>query len=267
MIRKLLLSISLLALFAIESTAQYAPDSLQIAQANIAEGQSLKTTGAVIAITGGSIALLGGGAALLGLIEGKNNNTHGPGMLAVLGLSTALSGCLIALVGVPFIISGNAIMKTDDGAYWKRTSFSEGTMRGFGLVLEGGYLMGYPFGAQFRAVIGHHVNEHVFVGGGIAPSYDLEGIGPEGYIPIDLPIFADFRYSFGGKRLAPYLGASLGVNAISERWPPSLSHYSSLEAGLRWRLSKENGHALWLSALAESSDNLARFGLKMGYSF
>lgn len=273
MIRKILFSFLLLALFVTESVAQYAPDSLQIAQANMAKAASLRKTAKTLAITGGSMALLGGGVAGATFLAVRDLSGEGAGMAAALGISLGasmvLTGAITALAGIPFAASGNAIRKIDDGTYWKSASFGDGSMRGFGMVLEGGYIMGDFIGIEFRGVAGYHFNEHVFVGGGIAPCYFPEGIGPEDYIPIDIPVFADLRYSFGSRRLSPYIGGSLGIELLGENWPPETSLYWSAEAGLRMRLSKDNGHALWLSVLGESAmgTGVVRAGLKMGYSF
>jgi len=270
MIRKLILSLALLALFAGEAAAQYAPDSTQIAKANLEKGLSLKNTGTGMLVGGGATALLGGGILGLTFLSVHNKTGEGAGIIAALGLSISgslvLAGSLTAIAGIPFIASGNAILNCNDG-YWKQAQFADERQRGFSLIIEGGALFGLPPGIQLRTVAGYNFNQHIFLGGGIAPGYATGGSYAEGCIPFTLPVFADFRYSFGNKMFSPYLGAGAGLEVFNESWPPYPSIYLSVEGGLRMRMSAGNPNSFWVSALGETSAGVVRAGIKMGCSF
>lgn len=244
------------------SRAQVAVDENQQARQE-RQGLTLTAIGVGMAATGGGTMLLGGALIGLGYYAGRVGQSE-ENMAAAIFLSTGVAclagGVLEAVTSVPLIVAGNAMNKCDD--YWNDIYYLGPQQSGFGLILEGGFLMGMPGPCvQARIVPGYNVNQHLFVGLGVAPTMDFEEAN-ENYIPFTLPVYADARYSFGNKLFAPYIGAGAGMETV---YDPNV--YFSLEGGLRVRLSQSSARSFWVSALAETSAAYFRSGVKMGYSF
>ena len=244
-----------------------------VARAQVAEGDqqsrkeqqglALKAFGVGMAATGGGTVLLGGALIGLGYYAGRVGQSE-ENMAAAIFLATGAAclaaGVIEAVTSVPLIVAGNAMNKCDD--YWNNIYYLGPQQSGFGLILEGGFLMGMPGPCvQARIVPGYNVNQHLFVGLGVAPTMDFEEAN-EDYIPFTLPVYVDARYSFGNKLFAPYIGAGVGMETV---YDPNV--YFSLEGGLRVRLSQSSARSFWVSALAETSAAYFRSGVKMGYAF
>ena len=227
------------------------------------QGIPLKAFGVGMAYIGGATVLSGGALLGLGYYASEKNPSEdniAAGMCFALGVGSMFIGALELISCVPFIVGGNAMNKCDD--YWDNLYYLGPPQSDFGLILEGGLLIGMPAPcAQARIVPGYHFNQHLFVGLGVAPTMDFDKAN-EYYSPFTLPVFADARYSFGNKLFAPYVGAGIGMETYNE---PNI--YLSAEAGLRIRLSQSTPRSFWVSALGETSAAYARLGLKMGYSF
>ncbi|MBO4434969.1 MAG: hypothetical protein J5769_05920 [Bacteroidales bacterium] len=227
------------------------------------QGLKLRKTGIEMAVAGGASMLAGGALIGLGYYAGKTGpqeENMAAGVFLALGMSSCFGGVLCAMAGVPLIVSGNAMHKCD--GYWKDQYYTGNTQRGFGLILDGGFLFGMPSPCvQARIVPGYYFNQHLFAGIGAAPTMDFSEAN-EFYSPFTLPVFADVRYCFGNKLFAPYLGAGVGMETV---YDPNV--YFSVEAGLRVRLSQASPRSFWVSALGETSAAYARAGIKMGYSF
>jgi len=258
-LRVILLVLVLMAPMA--ARAQVAGDDQQARKER--QGLPLKAFGVGMAATGGGTMLLGGALIGLGYYAGRVGQSE-ENMAAAIFLATGAAclaaGVIEAVTSVPLIVAGNAMNKCDD--YWNNIYYIGPQQSGFGLILEGGFLIGMPGPCvQARIVPGYNVNQHLFVGLGVAPTMDFEE-AHEDYIPFTLPVYADARYSFGNKLFAPYIGAGVGMETV---YDPNV--YFSLEGGLRVRLSQSSARSFWVSALAETSAAYFRSGVKMGYAF
>lgn len=265
--------LTLMLLVSMETRAQFVWSGDEI------QGEQLMDKGVRITAVSGSGMVFGG--ALVGLgVYGvfAAGNVQYPDVSSALigmGLSTALSvavvyvGCGLILVSYPGVLAGTSCilsgkeMKKHNG-YWRDVFYTGEGQSGFGLILEGNVLYRYPLpGIQARIVPGYHVNQHFFMGAGAAPAIDFNLINTEEQLgPYTLPVFADFRYSFGDRLLAPYIGVSAGMETI---YKPDI--YIAADAGLRIRLSQDKTNSFWVSVTGEGTSAYRRFGIKAGYSF
>ena len=89
-------------------------------------------------------------------------------------------------------------------------------------------------------------------------------VGSSADVTASLPIYTNFRYSMGNKRVAPYVGASVGYDIVNT------GLYSGLEFGTRIRkIEGKGGASWWLGAKTDflSSEKAALLSFKVGRSF
>ena len=79
--------------------------------------------------------------------------------------------------------------------------------------------------------------------------------------PMEIPVYADVRFSTSSKLLAPYAGLTAGYDLLDRQ-----ASFSA-DLGLRIRLSQESSRSMWMALMGEVSVWYYRAGLKMGYSF
>lgn len=166
-----------------------------------------------------------------------------------LSAADALVGAGISLAGLMMMLNGRERM---DGA---PSPYTEQARKGFGALLEvGGGVIAPHLTARY--ILGSHLNEHVFLGGGVGATFNLVGkTGPVAQT------FAASRFTFADRKVAPHLGLDLGLACTSEK----IGVYGNYSAGARVRLNDER--SLWISSYLELSKMYGALGLRLGWSF
>ena len=227
------------------------------------QGRPLFRTGTGIMAGGALTAAAGAGIMLYATSHGNTqpgqdevvHENMGRQIVYSLGAACVVTGALIVVAGIPITITGNSIRGCD--MPWRDARYDA---RGLGVILEGGYFL--PDVIEARAALGYHFNSHIFLGGGIAPGYFLDGGSRADSIPrLSLPVYADFRWSIRNRLFTPYLGLSAGME-LSE-----ISPYLGAEIGARIRTDRTATRSFWGGISGEVAGGYMRAGLKMGYSF
>lgn len=198
-------------------------------------GKALLFTGASVALTG--VACFIGGAAMY------DPNPDAPDMpiYPLFAMAGAAAGSVIALIGLPFYLYGNTKMKSNGSSY---ITFGNEEQEGGAGFFEMG--LGIPNFLSFDAVGGYNFGKNFFMGAGLGyKTYLTAGLRYDG-ATASLPIYTNFRYSIGKKRVVPYIGASLGYDIVNT------GLYSGLEFGTRLRMTNGNRcQSWWLGAKSE----------------
>lgn len=228
-------------------------------QATIATGKAMMATGAITAVLGGSMMFLGY-EAMKALPQDDYGTGHeeamGPLLLYLLGAYSVVGGGLIAIAGIPVTVAGHSMASCPDP--WLDARYNGLSQKGPGIILEGGFSL--PGSLKTRLTGGYHFNQHVFLGAGMAPTYNI-GSYIEDEFRFNLPVYADARFSIGSGLVAPYGGLSVGYDVLD----PFI--YLSTEAGLRVRMTQQGTRSLWSGLIFEVSGSYMTLGLKLGYSF
>lgn len=272
MIKKILIlvTVSLIVFSQHSSFAQYAPDvqsnetqEFSYNQDNlpceIGKGVQMVDAGKTILFTGASVALTGvacfiGGAAMYD----PNPDAQDMPTYPFFALAGAAAGGVIALIGLPFYLYGNKKMQSYGSSHI--TFGNEGQEGGAGFVEMG---LGIPNFLSLDAVGGYNFGKNFFMGAGLGyKTYLTAGLRYDGATAA-LPIYTNFRYSIGKKRVVPYIGASVGYDLANT------GLYTGVEFGTRFRkIEGKRGESWWFGARTEfiSSDNML-LSLKVGRSF
>ena len=272
MVKKILIvaTVLLIAVSQHSSFAQYAPSvqsdetqELSYNQDNlpyeIGKGVHMVDAGKTLLFTGASIALTGvacfiGGAAMY------DPNPDAPDMpiYPLFAMAGAAAGGVIALIGLPFYVYGKGKMNSYGSSYI--TFGNENQEGGTGFFEMG---LGIPNFLSLDAVGGYNFGKNFFMGAGVGyKTYLTAGLRYDG-ATASLPIYTNFRYSIGKKRVVPYIGASLGYDFVNN------GLYSGLEFGTRIRkIQGTRGQSWWLGAKSEFilPEGMA-ISLKVGRSF
>ena len=272
MVKKILI-IATVFLFAVSQQsafAQYAP-SVQSNEAQefsfdkdnlpyeIGKGVPMYDTGKALLFTGASVALTGVACFIVGSATFQQD-PEAPVMpvYPLFSIAGAAAGAAIALVGCPFFIYGKDKMNRYGSSI---ISFSDEDQEGVTGFIEMG--LGIPNFLSLDAVGGYNFGKNFFMGAGMGyKTYLTAGLRNDGATAA-LPIYANFRYSIGNKRVVPYIGASLGYDFVNT------GLYSGLEFGFRLRKIQANrGQSWWLGAKTEliTMEGNA-LSLKVGRSF
>ena len=241
-------------------------DSLSVYERNSVTAQKLISWGRNSFITGGICTAIGGALIATPIIidhfsaptppEELNEDMLSPIML-VTGLACAVVGVSTVMFGIPITIAGHGINSSD--VYWKDQRYDAPGQQGFGIILDAAAFL-YWF--QVTATAGYHFNKRLFLGAGLGGSLDyFDAFGTDNHIKIDLPLYADFRYSMANRLISPYLGLRAGYDVLDN------SPYMGADLGLRIRMSSDSPKSLWVSATGEVSGSYLHAGIKMGWSF
>lgn len=268
MIRKTIFALTaLLMLFShYESYAQYAPATKtenQYTQKPTAvytgQGQAMMNTGKTLLYTGASIALTG----LTCYIAGAASYNPDPccpdmPMYPVFALAGAAAGAAVALIGLPFYIYGNNKMESYGASHI--VFGKEGQEGGAGFFEMG---LGIPNFLSFDALGGYNFGKNFFMGAGVGyKTYLTAGLIQEG-ATASLPVYGNARYSFGNRKVVPYIGASTGYDIVNA------GLYTGVEFGTRFRKAgAKRGESWWFGARTEmTSTEYIFLSLKVGRSF
>ena len=272
MVKKILIiaTVFLLAVSQHRSFAQYAPsvqsNEMQEFSHNqdnlpyeIGKGVPMFDTGKALLFTGASVALTGVACFIVGSAT-FHQDPDAPVMpiYPLFAIAGVAAGGAIALVGLPFVIYGKEKMNRYGSTL---ITFSDEDQEGGTGFFEMG--LGIPNFLSLDAVGGYNFGKNFFMGAGVGyKTYLTAGLRNDGATEA-LPIYANFRYSIGKKRVIPYIGASLGYDFVNT------GLYSGLEFGTRLRKIQENrGQSWWLGAKTEfiTPDGMA-ISFKVGRSF
>ena len=216
------------------------------------QGKTTLRIGSGLMVSGAITAAAGAGMILYAISQ---DNVWGGAFLSSIGIVCAATGALIVLAGIPITVAGHSIRGCD--MPWRDARYDA---RSLGVILEGGYF--FPDVIEARAALGYHFNPHIFLGGGIAPGFCLDGGSRDDSTRrFSLPVYADFRWSIRNRLFTPYLGLSAGIE-LSE-----ISPYIGAEIGARIRTDRTSTRSLWAGLAGEVTHSYMRAGLKMGYSF
>ncbi len=258
----LALSVSVLPIKAQTMTSDYATTaSDKIPGAGLLEtGQGFVWTGVGMASTG--VALLA-----VGIIHEKINPRQGQEIgtpvWPIFGLGEAALGSAVALLGLPMLFGGKAMVRNAGFTLDDLPSFTGPEQRGFGTLVELGGGIDPHLYARF--IPGYHMNEHLFLGGGIGVT--LLNYGNHDAIPA---AFVASRFTPGSRRVAPYFGLDLGASLAGKRGGGAeCTLYLSYRAGAR--IHTNHRQSLYVTTNLDLFDvtnfNGAALGFGLGYQF
>lgn len=222
------------------------------------QGQALVKTGKTLVYTGASIALTG----LVGFIAGAATYDPDPccpdmPMFPLFGIAGGAVGALVALTGVPFYMSGKKKMESYGASH---IVFGNETQKGGTGMFEMG--IGVPNFISMDAVGGYNFNRSIFLGGGVGFKTYTPGWGHDASIA-SIPVYANARFSFGNKRVVPFISASAGYDMTNT------GLYTGLEFGTRFRdFNGTRGQSWWFGLRSEMTSTEYMFmSVKLGRSF
>lgn len=241
-------------------------DSLSVYERNSVTAQKLISWGRSSFITGGIYSALGGALIATPIIidhfsaptppEELNEDMLSP-IMFVTGLACAVVGISTVMIGIPVTIAGHGINSSD--VFWKDQRYDSPGQQGYGVILD---VAAFLYWFQVTATVGYHFNKRLFLGAGLGGSMDYyDAFGTDNGIKIDLPLYADFRYTIANRFISPYLGFRAGYDVLDN------NPYLGADLGLRIRMSSDNPKSLWVSATGEVSGSYLHAGIKMGWSF
>lgn len=184
-----------------------------------------------------------------GLMSDTGTETYTTPVYLVFSAADALVGAGLSFAGLLMMLNGRDRM---DGA---PSPYTERARKGFGTMLElGGGAIAPHLSARY--LLGSHLNERVFLGGGIGATFHfVRDPGPVGQA------FAATRFTFAERKVAPHLGLDLGLACSNG----NVGVYGGYSAGARVRLNDER--SLWISSYLELSKLYGALGLRLGWSF
>lgn len=223
------------------------------------QGQALVNTGKTLVYTGASIALTG----LAGFIAGAATYDPDPccptmPMFPLFGIAGGAVGALVALTGVPFYMFGKNKMESYGASH---IVFGNETQKGGTGMFEVG--IGVPNFISMDAAGGYNFNRSIFLGGGVGfktfTSYSLR----DDAAIASIPVYANARFSFGKKRVVPFISASAGYDLTNT------GLYTGLEFGTRFRdFEGTRGQSWWFGLRSEMiSTDFMFISVKVGRSF
>lgn len=181
-------------------------------------------------------------------------------MAPVYALGMMAGGGIIALAGWPLLSIGKQHM-TSSGT--SQIIFGNEHQKGFNAMIELSGGIGSLI--AFDAVAGYHFNENFFLGAGagLRPSIIIDG--SKFHIDgVAKPLYVNARYTFGDRRVDPYVSTNLGYELLTQKF------YSSLEFGTRIRnIRSHRGSSWWIGSRMENLDirNVSTISIKLGKSF
>lgn len=268
MIKKTLFAISMLfmALAQYDAFAQYAPErenagtaQQQLNTSYTGNGQKMVNTGKTLFYTGASLALSGAACFIYGAATYESDPCC-PEMpvYPVFALAGAVAGGAVALIGLPFYIYGKEKMQTYGANH---IVFGDQDQEGGAGFFEMG--LGIPNFLSFDALGGYNFGKNFFMGAGVGyKTYLTAGLIQEG-ATASLPVYGNARYSFGNRKVVPYIGASAGYDIANT------GLYTGVEFGTRFRKAgAKRGESWWFGARTEmTSTEYIFLSLKVGKSF
>lgn len=230
------------------------------------QGEAFRNIGMAL-VGGGLLGIACGGLWVVPMFFSKGGENVGL-IMGLLGFFAALPATIgiglglgFTVIGLPFLLLGNSLVACP--VNWRDVNYDGACQQRFALVFElSGALLGSMVKARVTA--GYHINQNFFVGGGIAPGYGRRNVyynGINEYKNTFLPVYGDFRVSFGKKVVSPYLDLSPGYDFLDH------SLYGGASVGARIRLSDNSPQSLWSSIQVSGTKHYYELGLQIGWSF
>lgn len=222
-----------------------------------AAGRSVKIHDA-----GKTMVYVGGGTVLAGLTfsaitfaeDYYSSCDRGVSVGPYIGLVTAGIGGVVALAGIPVMLSGRAVIRDDGGLM---TVFPSDDSKGWGTIVELGG--GFPY-LKAGAGVGYNFSDDFYLGASVAGNYDWFGFQAFDSIPV----YADARFAFGSKRVSPYVGLNAGYDILNT------GVYAAVNYGVRIRNASRTSTSWWIASNVEyvsGNERLYNVGVKIGYMF
>lgn len=219
-------------------------------------GRACNDAGRAIVMSGATLAATGVGLMLHTLFLQESGPYPVMNVAPVYALGMMAGGGIIALAGWPLLSRGKQQM-TSSGT--SQLIFGNEHQKGFNAMIELGRGLGRSISVD--AVAGYHFNENFFLGAGagLRPFIINDHIDK-----VAKPLYVNTRYTFGDKRVDPYVSTNLGYEPLSQKL------YSSLEFGSRIRnIRSERGSSWWIGSRMENLDirSVSTISIKLGKSF
>lgn len=223
-------------------------------------GQGFVWTGVGMASTG--VALLAAGVLHEKLSPG-NGQEMGTPVWPIFGIGEVAIGSAVALLGLPMLVGGKSMLRNAGFTMDDLPAFTGPEQRGFGTLVELGGGIDPHLCARF--IPGYHLNEHLFLGGGIGVT--LLNYGNHNAIPA---AFVASRFTPGSRRVAPYFGLDLGASLPGKRGGGAeCTLYLSYRAGAR--IHTNHRQSLYVTTNLDLFDvmyfNGVALGFGLGYQF
>ena len=249
-----------LSVFTLSASAQYIPQENQpdpLRAEFTGKGQGLTDFGKTMMLTGAAFAVKGLATYTIGgLTFDQNPDAPETPMYPVYALLDGAIGAGFALIGLPFYLAGKGKMDDMGGSM---ITFGGDSQTGPAGIVE--MSMGLAPFVGIDAIGGYNFNKNIFVGGGIGYNhYTTAGLRQDG---LSFPLYAHGRFSFGDKRVVPYIGIEAGVDLAQK------GLYSGIDFGTRLRrIDGKRGSSWWLAGSMDMlGTDLYHIALKFGRSF
>lgn len=258
-----LLTGMLLGMMPQRTYAQYASPvgaDLTVPQENVytGQGQGLADAGKTIMLTGASFAMTGLAIFFGGALT-YDSDPEFPEMplYPVFGALGGLTGAALALVGLPIYCIGQTKMYWNDATHFTLGDNTKGSTVigevGVGLLGE----------VSLDVVGGYNFNKYIFLGGGLGlKNYVFFARASENAFEA-FPVYANARFSFGSKRVVPYISTSFGYDLTTAEM------YTGIEFGSKIRkMDSTKDNSWWLGTKTEFiGDELGFLSIKLGKTF
>lgn len=251
-----------LSVFTLSASAQYIPQENQpepdpLRAEFTGKGQGLTDFGKTMMLTGAAFAVKGLATFTIGsLTFVQNPETPDTPLYPVFALIDGAIGAGFTLIGLPFYLAGKGKMDDMGGSM---ITFGGDSQTGPAGIVE--MSMGLAPFVGLDAIGGYNFNKNIFVGGGIGYNhYTTAGLRQDG---LSFPLYAHGRFSFGDKRVVPYIGIEAGVDLAQK------GLYSGIDFGTRLRrIGGKRGSSWWLAGSMDMlGADLYHIALKFGRSF
>lgn len=251
-----------LSVFTLSASAQYIPQENQpepdpLRAKFTGKGQGLTDFGKTMMLTGAAFAVKGLATYTIGgLTFDQNPDAPETPMYPIYALLDGAIGAGFALIGLPFYLAGKGKMDDTGGSM---ITFGGDSQTGPAGIVE--ISMGLAPFVGLDAIGGYNFNRNIFVGGGIG--YNHYVIASMRQESLSFPFYAHGRFSFGDKRIVPYIGIDAGVDLARRGF------YSGLDFGTRLRcIGGKRGASWWLAGSMDMlGTDLYHIAIKFGRSF
>ena len=251
-----------LSVFTLSASAQYIPQENQpdpdpLRAEFTGKGQGLTDFGKTMMLTGAAFAVKGLATYTIGgLTFDQNPDAPETPMYPVYALLDGAIGAGFALIGLPFYLAGKGKMDDTGGSM---ITFGGDSQTGPAGIVE--MSMGLAPFVGLDAIGGYNFNRNIFVGGGIG--YNHYVIASMRQESLSFPFYAHGRFSFGDKKIVPYIGIDAGVDLARRGF------YSGLDFGTRLRcIGGKRGASWWLAGSMDMlGTDLYHIAIKFGRSF
>ncbi|MGM9753319.1 MAG: hypothetical protein ACI3ZK_04600 [Candidatus Cryptobacteroides sp.] len=234
------------------------------AKAQIQECDSLKAKkayvcnniGRAFAWSGAGIVAGASTMFITAAIQAGQGNELGAGIGKMIGIIFGTIGGAVAATSIPFFIAGHCLARSDVPGDYELLFTPEGA-KGFATTIS---LGSYANALSLEANPGYLFNENFFTGGGLSAFYDFD-------YKWGAMAFANIKYTFGKRSVAPFAGFAVGCAALSQSSDPlAIKGYAAPEFGVRCKLPKKTSLSISLEPLFYfDGDSNAAF--KVGVQF